>query len=189
MLRGDRPKGVEAPGPFQFANELVSWIRNRFGDAFHIEVACYPEIHPESPTADSELKYFKQKVESGANGAITQYFFNPDSYFHFRDDAARLGIDIPITPGIMPITNYKQLARFSDMCGAEIPQWIRRRLETYGDDGASIREFGLEVVTSLCQQLLDGGAPGLHVYTLNRANATMRPWQNLGGCDRFQSSP
>ena len=189
VLRGDRPKGEKGPGPFQFANELVSWIRDQFGDAFLIEVACYPEIHPESPSLESELKFFKQKVEAGADGATTQYFFDPDSYFSFRDAVARLGIDIPITPGIMPITNYKQLARFSDMCGAVIPQWIRQRLETYGDDGASIRAFGLEVVTSLCQQLLDGGAPGLHVYTLNRANATMRLWQNLGGRDRFQSSP
>lgn len=181
VLRGDRPKGVEASGRFQYANQLVSWVRRHFGDAFHIEVACYPEIHPESASLQSEMKYFRQKVEAGADGAITQYFFNPDSYFHFRDDALRMGVDIPITPGIMPITNYKQLARFSAICGAEIPVWIRRRLESYGDDGASIRKFGLEVVTSLCEQLLDGGAPGLHIYTLNRANATMLLWQNLAG--------
>ena len=160
VLRGDRPKGQAGSGRFQYANQLVSWVRKHFGDDFHIEVACYPEIHPESASLQTEMKFFRQKVEAGADGAITQYFFNPDSYFHFRDDALRIGVDIPITPGIMPITNYKQLARFSDICGAEIPVWIRRRLESYGDDGASIREFGLEVVTSLCQQLLDGGAPG-----------------------------
>ncbi len=181
ILRGDRPGGTTVSGEFQYADQLVRWVREQFGDAFHIEVACYPEIHPESDSLQSEMKYFKQKIESGANGAITQYFFNPDSYFHFRDDALRMGVDVPITPGIMPITNYRQLARFSDICGAEIPIWIRRRLESYGDDGASIRAFGLEVVTSLCEQLLAGGAPGLHFYTLNRANATMRLWQNLAG--------
>ena len=181
VLRGDRPEGVEASGEFHYAEQLVAWVRKHFGDFFHIEVACYPEIHPESDSLHSEMKFFKQKVEAGADGAITQYFFNPDSYFHFVDDALRMGVDIPITPGIMPITNYKQLARFSGICGAEIPIWIRRRLESYGDDGASIREFGLEVVTSLCEQLLKGGAPGLHFYTLNRANATMRLWQNLAG--------
>ena len=179
VLRGDRPEGGEARGQFHYAEGLVRWVRKHFGDAFNIEVACYPEIHPESESLQSEMKYFKRKVEAGADGAITQYFFNPDSYFHFRDDAARMGINIPITPGIMPITNFTQLARFSKICGAEIPIWIRRRLESYGDDGASIREFGLEVVTSLCEQLLKGGAPGLHFYTLNRANATMRLWQNL----------
>lgn len=188
VLRGDRPEGEAGPGPFQYADELVAWVRQEFGDAFHIEVACYPEFHPESPSAESELKYFKQKVEAGADGATTQYFFNADSYFRFLDDVAGMGIDIPITPGIMPITNYAQLARFSDMCGAEIPQWIRRRLESYGEDGASIREFGLEVVTALCERLLDHGAPGLHVYTLNRANATLRLWQNLSRYYRAQSS-
>ncbi len=183
VLRGDRPRndsgGETSPGPFQYANELVTWIRQEFGTDFHIEVACYPEFHPESPTADSELRYFRQKVEAGADGATTQYFFNADCYFRFLDDVARMGIDIPITPGIMPITNYRQLARFSDMCGAEIPRWIRRRLESFGDDGASIREFGLEVVTRLCERLLEAGAPGLHMYTLNRANATLRLYQNL----------
>jgi len=191
VLRGDRQEGVHASGRFQYASDLVGWVREEFGDDFHIEVACYPEIHPESESLQSEMKYFRQKVEAGANGAITQYFFNPDSYFHFRDDALRMGVDIPITPGIMPITNYKQLARFSNICGAEIPIWIRRRLESYGDDGASIREFGLEVVTSLCEQLLNGGAPGLHFYTLNRANATMRLWQNLTSyfVDKAASKP
>jgi methylenetetrahydrofolate reductase (NADPH) len=179
VLRGDRPDGMAGPGPFQYANELVAFVREEFGDHFHIEVACYPEFHPESATPKSELAHFKRKVEAGANGAITQYFYNPDSYFYFVDDCRRIGIEIPITPGIMPITNYKQLSRFSDMCGAEIPQWIRRRLEGFGDDGASIREFGLDVVTTLCERLLEGGAPGLHIYTLNRANASMRLWQRL----------
>jgi methylenetetrahydrofolate reductase (NADPH) len=179
VLRGDRPDGMTGPGPFQFANELVAYVREEFGDHFRIEVACYPEFHPESATPQTELLHFKRKVEAGANGAITQYFYNPDSYFRFVDDCRRMGIEIPITPGIMPITNYKQLSRFSGMCGAEIPQWIRRRLEGFGDDGASIREFGLDVVSSLCERLLEGGAPGLHIYTLNRANASMLLWQRL----------
>lgn len=179
VLRGDRPAGMSGPGLFQYANELVSFVRGEFGNLFHIEVACYPEFHPESASPQSEIIYFKRKVDAGADGAITQYFYNPDSYFSFIDDCRRMGIEIPITPGIMPITNYKQLSRFSDMCGAEIPQWIRRRLEGFGDDGASIREFGLDVVTSLCERLLEGGAPGLHIYTLNRANASMLLWQRL----------
>ena len=179
VLRGDRPDGTCGPGPFQYADELVAYIRNEFGDSFHIEVACYPEFHPESHSPDTELRFFKQKVEAGADGATTQYFYNPDCYFRFVDDCRRLGIDIPITPGIMPITNYRQLSRFSDMCGAEIPRWIRRRLEGYGEDGASIRAFGLDVVTELCRRLLDGGAPGLHIYTLNRANASLLLWQRL----------
>jgi methylenetetrahydrofolate reductase (NADPH) len=179
VLRGDRPDGTTGPGPFQYANELVGYIRREFGDGFRIEVACYPEFHPESPTAESDLHYFQKKVEAGADGAVTQYFYNADSYFRYLDDCRRLGIDVPITPGIMPITNYRQLARFSAMCGAEIPQWIRRRLESFGDDGASIRSFGLDVVTSLCERLLAGGAPGLHIYTLNRANATFLLWQRL----------
>jgi methylenetetrahydrofolate reductase (NADPH) len=179
VLRGDRPEGLAGPGPFQYANELVEFIRNEFNDDFHIEVACYPEFHPESHSPRSELRYFKQKVDSGADGAVTQYFYNADSYFSFLEDCHRAGIDIPITPGIMPITNYRQLSRFSEICGAEIPQWIRRRLEGYGDDGASIRAFGLEVVTALCERLLEGGAPGLHIYTLNRANASFLLWQRL----------
>ena len=181
VLRGDRPEGLQGPGPFQYANELVAFIRSEFGDFFHIEVACYPEIHPESASPQSELHFFKQKVDAGADGAVTQYFYNPDAYFSFLDDCHRLGIDVPVTPGIMPITNYRQLARFSNMCGAEIPQWIRRRLEGFGDDGASIRAFGLDVVTSLCERLLQGGAPGLHIYTLNRANASFLLWQRLTG--------
>jgi methylenetetrahydrofolate reductase (NADPH) len=179
VLRGDRPEGLSGPGPFQYANELVTFIRSRFGNDFHIEVACYPEFHPESESPQSELFYFKQKVDAGADGAVTQYFYNADSYFRFVEDCLRIGVDVPITPGIMPITNYRQLSRFSDMCGAEIPRWIRRRLEAFGDDGASIRAFGLDVVTALCERLLDGGAPGLHIYTLNRANASFRLWQRL----------
>jgi methylenetetrahydrofolate reductase (NADPH) len=179
VLRGDRPDGLAGPGPFQYANELVGYIRREFGDAFRIEVACYPEFHPESASSRSDLFYFKQKVEAGADGAVTQYFYNAEAYFHYRDDCHRAGLDIPITPGIMPITNYRQLSRFSEMCGAEIPQWIRRRLEAFGDDGASIRAFGLDVVTELCERLLAGGAPGLHIYTLNRANASFLLWQRL----------
>jgi len=179
VLRGDRPDGVSGPGPFQYASELVRFVRDEFAGYFHIEVACYPEFHPESPSPQSEMKYFKHKVEAGADGAVTQYFYNPDSYFYFVDDCRRLGIDIPVTPGIMPITNYQQLSRFSEMCGAEIPRWIRRRLEGFGDDAASIREFGLDVVSALCERLLEGGAPGLHIYTLNRANASLLLWQRL----------
>jgi len=179
VLRGDRPQGVASAGPFQYANELVEFVREEFGDHFYIEVACYPEFHPESESPDSELKFFKQKVDAGANGAVTQYFYNADSYFRFLDDCRSCGIDIPITPGIMPITNYQQLSRFSAMCGAEIPQWIRRRLQGFGDDGASIRAFGHDVVAALCERLIDGGAPGLHIYTLNRANACLKLWQHL----------
>lgn len=179
VLRGDRPDGMTGPGPFQYASDLLSFIRSEFDDHFHVEVACYPEFHPESASPQDELRFFKQKVEAGADGAITQYFYNPDCYFRFVDDCQRMGIDIPITAGIMPITNYKQLARFSAMCGAEIPRWISRRLEGYGDDGAAIRAFGLDVVTRLCEQLSAGGAPGFHIYTLNRANASMLLWQRL----------
>lgn len=179
VLRGDRPPGAGASGPFQFASELVSYVHQAFPDTFHVEVACYPEFHPESPTPESEFKYFRQKVDAGADGATTQYFFNTDCYFRFLEDCERHDINIPITPGIMPITNYKSLARFSAQCGAEIPRWIQKRLEAYGDDIASIREFGLDVVTKLCERLLIGGAPGLHIYTLNRANASLRLWQRL----------
>lgn len=179
VLRGDRPEGLSGPGPFQYASELVRFVREEFADHFHIEVACYPEFHPESPSPQSELEFFRRKVEAGADGAVTQYFYNADCYFRFIDDCQRLGIDIPVTPGIMPITNYLQLSRFSEMCGAEIPRWIRRRLEGFGDDGASIREFGLDVVSALCERLLAGGAPGLHIYTLNRANASLLLWQRL----------
>ncbi|MEJ2383183.1 MAG: methylenetetrahydrofolate reductase [NAD(P)H] [Xanthomonadales bacterium] len=181
VLRGDRPEGVSQGGPFHHANELVAFIRDVFGDAFHIEVACYPEFHPESESPASEMHWFKQKVEAGADGAVTQYFYNPDSYFRYVDDCRRAGIGIPITPGIMPIGNYAQLARFSAMCGAEIPQWLRRRLEGFGDDRESVYRFGLDVVTELCERLLAGGAPGLHIYTLNRANTSLELWRRLNG--------
>ena len=179
VLRGDRPDGMTGTGPFQYANELVAFIRREFGDGFHIEVACYPEFHPESESPDSELRYFKQKVDAGADGAVTQYFYNADSYFRFMDDCQRLGIEIPVTAGIMPITNYRQLSRFSQMCGAEIPQWIRRRLKGFGEDHQAIHDFGLDVVTGLCERLLEGGAPGLHIYTLNRAHTSAELWRRL----------
>ena len=179
VLRGDRPRGHRHPGPFQYASDLVRFVQQEFPNEFHIEVACYPEFHPESPNPESEFRYFKEKVDAGADGATTQYFYNTDCYFQFLDDCERHGIDIPITPGIMPITNYKGLERFSAICGAEIPRWMRKRLHSFGDDDGSVREFGLEVVTKLCERLILGGAPGLHIYTLNRANATMRLWQRL----------
>ena len=179
VLRGDRPDGVSGQGPFQYASELVSFVRREFADQFHIAVASYPEFHPESPSAEADLEFFRRKVAAGADSSVTQYFYNADSYFRFVDDCQRMGMDIPITPGIMPITNYLQLARFSSLCGAEIPQWMRRRLEGFGNDGAAIREFGLDVVTRLCERLLAGGAPGLHLYTLNRANASLMLWQRL----------
>ena len=181
VLRGDRPQGMSGPGPFQFANELVKFVREEFGQQFRIEVACYPEFHPESASPKSELLNFKRKVEAGADGAVTQYFYNADCYFRFVDECRGMGIGIPVTPGIMPITNYRQLSRFSEMCGAEIPQWIRRRLEGFGDDAASIRAFGLDVVSALCERLLSGGAPGLHIYTLNRAHASLDLVKRLAG--------
>lgn len=172
LLRGDRPPGTHSSGPFEHADELVRFVHEHYGEAFSIEVGCYPEFHPESASPESDLFYFRRKVDAGASGAITQYFYNADSYYRFVEDCRRGGIDIPIRPGIMPITNYRQLARFSSICGAEIPQWIMRRLEAWGDDLDSIRAFGLDVVSRLCEQLLRDGAPGLHFYTLNRAHAT-----------------
>jgi methylenetetrahydrofolate reductase (NADPH) len=179
-LRGDLPSGMVETGEFRFANELVAYIRAEFGATFKIEVAAYPEYHPQARTAQDDLLHFKRKVEAGADAAITQYFFNPDAYFAFVDECEAAGIDIPIVPGIMPINRFSQLARFSDACGAEIPRWIRRKLEGYGDDSASIRSFGLDVVTALCERLLRGGAPGLHFYTLNQAGACTTIWQRLG---------
>jgi len=181
-LRGDLPSGSGniSGGDFNFANELVGFIRKEYGDHFFIEVAAYPEFHPQAKNAIADLDNFKRKVEAGANSAITQYFFNPDAYFRFVDECEKRQVNIPIVPGIMPITNYTQLARFSDMCGAEIPRWIRKRLESFGDDKQAIVEFGEDVVTDLCHQLLEAGAPGLHFYTLNQANATMALWRNLG---------
>ncbi len=178
-LRGDMPSGMRDAGEFRYANELVTFIRKETGDHFFIEVAAYPEYHPQSQSPEKDLQNFKRKVESGADAALTQYFFNPDSYFYFVDKCEKLGIDLPIVPGIMPVTNYSQLARFSDACGAEIPRWIRKRLEAFGDDAASIRTFGEEVVTGLCEKLLQGGAPGLHFYTLNKAEPSMAIWNNL----------
>ena len=179
-LRGDMPSGLVDPGEFRFANELVAFIRREYDRAFHIEVAAYPEYHPQARSAHEDLENFKRKVEAGADSAITQYFFNPDAYFAFVEECQAVGIAIPIVPGIMPINRFAQLARFSDACGAEIPRWIRRKLESFGDDGASIRSFGLDVVTQLCDRLLRGGAPGLHFYTLNQAGPVTTIWQRLG---------
>ena len=179
-LRGDMPSGLAASGDFRYASELVKFIRDETGDWFHIEVAAYPEYHPQARRAQNDLDAFKAKVEAGANAAITQYFYNPDAYFNFVDQARALGIDVPIVPGIMPINNFSQLARFSDACGAEIPRWMRLKLEAYGDDTASIKAFGLDVVTDLCDRLLQGGAPGLHFYTMNMAGPTSTIWQRLG---------
>ncbi|NOR40188.1 MAG: methylenetetrahydrofolate reductase [NAD(P)H], partial [Gammaproteobacteria bacterium] len=179
-LRGDMPSGMVEAGEFRYANELVTFIREETGDHFHIEVAAYPEYHPQATSPDKDLANFKHKVKAGANSAITQYFYNPDAYLRFIDRCNQAGIDIPIVPGIMPITNYHQLARFSDACGAEIPRWIRKRLESYGEDLESIRAFGEEVVTNLCSQLVEQGAPGLHFYTLNRDKPSLAIWSNLG---------
>jgi methylenetetrahydrofolate reductase (NADPH) len=179
-LRGDLPSGMADPGEFRYANELVAFIRQETGDWFHIEVAAYPEFHPQAKSAQDDLLAFKRKCDAGANAAITQYFYNADAYFRFVDDCDALGVNIPIVPGIMPITNSTQLMRFSDACGAEIPRWIRKRLEGMGDDLDAIRAFGLDVVTDLCDRLLQGGAPGLHFYTLNQAGACSTLWQRLG---------
>lgn len=179
-LRGDLPSGSIDVGEFQYANELVAFIREETGDWFHIEVAAYPEIHPQARSWSEDLKNFKRKVDAGANSAITQYFFNADAYFRFVDETRAMGVSIPVVPGIMPIGNYVQLARFSDACGAEIPRWLRKKLETYGDDLTSLRAFGLDVVTDLCDRLLAGGAPGLHFYTMNQAGPSTTIWQRLG---------
>lgn len=178
-LRGDLPSGSMDAGAFNYANELVEFIRTETGDWFEIEVAAYPEIHPQARSYTDDLANFKRKVDAGADSAITQYFFNADAYFRFVDDARAAGINIPIVPGIMPIGNYVQLARFSDACGAEIPRWMRKKLETYGDDMASLRAFGLDVITDLCERLLAGDAPGLHFYTMNQAGPTTTIWQRL----------
>jgi len=179
-LRGDLPSGLAAFGELRYASELVAFIREKTGDWFTIEVACYPEMHPQARSPQDDVRNFKQKVDAGANSAITQYFFNADSYFRFIDECEAAGIDLPIVPGIMPISNFSQLARFSDACGADIPRWIRLRLQSFGDDVASIRAFGLDVVTELCDRLLTAGAPGLHFYTLNQAGLTSTIWQRLG---------
>ncbi|HKB82509.1 MAG TPA: methylenetetrahydrofolate reductase [NAD(P)H] [Burkholderiales bacterium] len=179
-LRGDMPSGLASSGELRYANELVAFIREHTGDWFHIEVACYPEYHPQTRNAADELKNFKRKIDAGANSAITQYFYNPDAYFRFVEECAAAGIGVPIVPGIMPIGNFSQLARFSDACGAEIPRWMRIKLESFRDDAGSIRAFGLDVVTALCDKLLQAGAPGLHFYTLNQAGPASQIWQRLG---------
>jgi methylenetetrahydrofolate reductase (NADPH) len=171
-LRGDLPSGMASPGDFRYAAELVRFIREHSGDHFHVEVAAYPEMHPQAEDVQADLRHFKAKIEAGADGAITQYFFNADAYFRFVDDVRRLGVSVPVVPGIMPISNYAQLKRFSDACGAEIPRWIAKRMQAYYDDVEAIRAMGAEVVAQLCRRLLEGGAPGLHFYTLNRAKAT-----------------
>ncbi|MCK4586981.1 MAG: methylenetetrahydrofolate reductase [NAD(P)H] [Gammaproteobacteria bacterium] len=178
-LRGDMPSGMREMGEFRYANELVEFIRTETGDHFHIEVAAYPEFHPQAKNAKADLDNFKRKVDAGANSAITQYFFNPDAYYRFIDDCEKMGMDVPIVPGIMPITNYKNLARFSDMCGAEIPRWIEKRLEGFGDDLESIRSFGEDVSSHLCEKLLKAGAPGLHFYCMNQSTAVINVWENL----------
>ena len=177
VLRGDLPKG--SADKLRYANELVAFIREKTADQFHIDVACYPELHPESDGIKTEVKYFKNKVDAGANSAITQYFYNPDAYFHFRDYCAQNGITIPIVPGIMPITNYVNLSRFSANCGAEIPRWLRFRLEELSDDKPGLQEYGIEVVTELCEKLLSGGAPGLHFYSMNLSASVTKIWGNL----------
>ncbi|HJX18476.1 MAG TPA: methylenetetrahydrofolate reductase [NAD(P)H] [Acidiferrobacterales bacterium] len=179
-LRGDLPPGQDKAGHFLYADQLVAFIRQQTGDHFHIEIAAYPEKHPQAASIQHDLRHFKKKADAGANAAITQYFFNPDAYFRFVDDCAGLGVTIPVVPGIMPITNYKQLARFSEGCGAEIPRWIAARLEGYGEDLDAIRAFGLEVTLQLCETLLERGAPGLHFYTLNRTEPTRAIWEQLG---------
>ncbi|WP_153161812.1 methylenetetrahydrofolate reductase [NAD(P)H] [Zoogloea sp. 1C4] len=179
-LRGDLPSGVGFAGELRYANELVEFIRAETGDHFHIEVAAYPEYHPQARTPQDDLLAFKRKVEAGADSAITQYFYNVDAYLHFRDECAALGVNVPIVPGIMPIVSFSKLARFSDACGAEIPRWMRRKFEAFGDDSDSIKAFGLDVVSELCEKLLAAGAPGLHFYSMNQSAATLAICQRLG---------
>ena len=178
-LRGDLPSGTASAGEFHYANELVAFIRKEFGSHFVIEIAAYPEYHPQAKSAQDDLNNFKRKVEAGADSAITQYFYNADCYYHFIEQCEKMGITIPVVPGIMPIGRFSQLARFSDACGAEIPRWIRKKLEGYGDDTDSIRAFGLDVITRLCEDLLKAGAPGLHFYTMNQSALTTAIWQRL----------
>jgi methylenetetrahydrofolate reductase (NADPH) len=179
-LRGDLPSGMAVAGELRYATDLVKFIRAEHGDHFSIEVAAYPEYHPQARNAQEDIRHFCEKVAAGADSAMTQYFYNPDAYFHFVDEVSAKGVNVPIVPGIMPIGSFSQLARFSDACGAEIPRWIRRKMESFGDDSASIRAFGLDVVTDLCQKLIDGGAPGLHFYTLNQSALSATIWKRLG---------
>lgn len=178
-LRGDLPSGYGGAGELRYASELVEFIRAETGDWFHIEVAAYPEMHPQAKSPQDDLRNFARKIQAGANAAITQYFYNADAYFQFMDNARKLGVDVPVVPGIMPITNYSQLMRFSEMCGTEIPRWVRLKLASFGDDSASIKAFGLDVVTQLCERLLAGGAPGLHFYSMNQSVATTAIMQRL----------
>ena len=179
-LRGDLPSGYGAGGEFHYASDLVAFIRAEFGDDFHIEVAAYPEIHPQARSAEADLQAFVTKVQAGAHSAITQYFFNSDAYFRFVDDVYKLGVDVPVVPGIMPITNSAQLMRFSDMCGAEIPRWIRLRLQGFGDDTASIKSFGHDVIVDLVDQLNNGGVPGVHFYTMNQSEPVLAICDEVG---------
>ena len=179
-LRGDMPSGVLELGELRYASELIEFVRKETGDWFHIECACYPEVHPQARSPQDDLLAFKRKIDAGADAGITQYFYNADAYFRFIDEAEALGITAPIVPGIMPIASFTQLARFSDACGAEIPRWMRLKLQSFGDDRASIRSFGLDVVTALCDRVLSQGAPGLHFYTLNMAGLCTTIWQRLG---------
>jgi methylenetetrahydrofolate reductase (NADPH) len=180
-LRGDLPSGYGGAGELRYASDLVEFIRQETGDWFHIEVAAYPEMHPQAKSPQDDLQNFVRKVHAGADAAITQYFYNPDAYFQFVDNVRKLGVDIPIVAGIMPITNFTQLMRFSDMCGAEIPRWIRLKLASYGDDSASIKAFGVDVVTNLCERLMAGGVPGFHFYSMNQAVPTTAVWERLRG--------
>ena len=179
-LRGDLPSGFGLGGDFHYASDLVAFIRAETGEHFHVEVACYPEVHPQAKSPQSDLDAFGAKVQAGANSAITQYFYNPDAYFRFVDDAHAMGLHVPVVPGIMPIISSTQLMRFSDACGTEIPRWIRLRLQAFGDDTASIKEFGMDVVSNLCEQLRAGGAPALHFYTMNQSGATLELCKRLG---------
>jgi methylenetetrahydrofolate reductase (NADPH) len=178
-LRGDMPSGMGEVGEFRFANELVEFIRAETGDHFHIDVAAYPEMHPQAQNIESDLKNFIRKVKAGADGAITQYFYNADAYFRFVDSCRKAGLDIPIVPGIMPIGNFFQISRFSEACGAEIPRWMRKRFEYYADNRELAQEFSIDIVSTLCQQLLDKGAPGIHFYTMNRSDLVRKIWDRL----------
>ncbi|WP_394001267.1 methylenetetrahydrofolate reductase [NAD(P)H] [Luteimonas sp. WGS1318] len=171
-LRGDLPSGMGRPGDLRYASDLVAFIRAEFGDAFHVEVGCYPEVHPQADDAHADMRHFKAKVDAGADAAITQYFYNADAYFHFVDNARRAGVEVPIVPGIMPIANFGQLRRFSEACGAEIPRWMQRQMAAHGDDADAVRELGADIVAGLCERLIAGGAPALHFYTLNLARPT-----------------
>lgn len=179
-LRGDLPSGMGHPGDLRYAADLITFIREEHGDHFHIEVGAYPETHPQAEDALIDLKHFKAKIDAGADGAITQYFYNADAYFHFVDAVRKSGVDVPIIPGIMPISNFTQLRRFSEACGAEIPRWISKRMQALGDDGDAIREFGADIVAALCRRLTEGGAPALHFYTLNLAKPTLSVLSRLG---------